>query len=231
MRHCQWPTSLYPELAKQLDRFSLVRSLEAWDSVHARAQYVDTTVGLSAFSMEDADRKEFMRRWELLKNFDERLRNDSSLAAKAYRDYHNYYEGAVSMMSDARAAQVFKIDPAPTANATARRVSVTGASLRAIWSRRMPVLISSSSITSTGTITGGSITRTVITVCPKSSIRRLRRFSRIWLHADAPMADPCSTKHWSFAWASSDERPEISTFSGGAIIISMRLPVCLQVAA
>jgi uncharacterized protein (DUF1501 family) len=52
-----------------------------------------------------------LRRWELLKNFDERLRNDSSLAAKAFRDYHNHYEGAVSMMSDARASRVFQIDP------------------------------------------------------------------------------------------------------------------------
>jgi len=174
----KWPASLYPQLAKHFDRFALVRSMEAWDSVHARAQYyvqsahtlnpalqkeippvgsvvayeyasrrrptdtlptyvatnvttsqvgllksgflpathspfhVDTTAGLTAFSMEDASRQEFMRRWELLKNFDERLRNDSSLAAKAYRDYHNYYEGAVSMMSDARATQAFKIDPA-----------------------------------------------------------------------------------------------------------------------
>jgi hypothetical protein len=174
----KWPASLYPRLAQQFDRFSLVRSLEAWDAVHARAQYyvqsahtlnpalqrevppvgsvvayefasrrrptdtlptyvatnvktsqvgllksgflpathspfhIDTTVGLSAFSLEEASRQEFMRRWELLKNFDERLRNDTSLAAKAYRDYHNYYESAVSMVSDSRASQAFKIEPA-----------------------------------------------------------------------------------------------------------------------
>jgi len=53
-----------------------------------------------------------LRRWELLKNFDERLRNDSSLAAKAYHDYHNHYEGAVSLMSDARGIKVFQIDAA-----------------------------------------------------------------------------------------------------------------------
>jgi hypothetical protein len=174
----KWPTSLYPNLAKQWGQFSLVRSLEAWDSVHLRAQYyvqsahlfnpalqkelpplgsviayesaaqrrasdtlpgyvavnmtspqvgllksgflpatftpfhVDTTVGASTFSMDDASRKDFVRRWELLKTFDERLRNDSSLAAKAYRDYNNHYEGAVSMMSDSRASQIFAVDPA-----------------------------------------------------------------------------------------------------------------------
>lgn len=74
--------------------------------------HVDTTIGASTFSMDDGGRKEFMRRWELLKTFDERLRNDSSLQAKAFRDYHNHYEGAVSMMSDTRASEIFKIDPA-----------------------------------------------------------------------------------------------------------------------
>jgi hypothetical protein len=174
----KWPMGLYPNLAKQWGKFSLVRSMEAWDSVHFRAQYyvqsahianpslqkeippvgtvvayeyasrrrptdtlpgyvgvnmtspqvgllkcgflpatytpfhVDTTIGASTFSMDDNARKEFMRRWELLKNFDERLRNDSTLAAKAFRDYHNHYEGAVSMMSDTRASEIFKIDPA-----------------------------------------------------------------------------------------------------------------------
>ena len=86
--------------------------------------HVDTTVGADTLSLDEAGRKEFMRRWELLKTFDERLRNDPSLAAKAYRDYNNHYEGAVSMMSDARAAQVFAIDP-PIMNATASRSSAT----------------------------------------------------------------------------------------------------------
>ncbi|MBK5295096.1 MAG: DUF1501 domain-containing protein [Acidobacteriia bacterium] len=35
----KWPMALYPNLAKQLDRFALLRSVEAWDSVHGRAQY------------------------------------------------------------------------------------------------------------------------------------------------------------------------------------------------
>jgi hypothetical protein len=173
----KWPTSLYPNLATQVDRFGLVRSLEAWDAVHARAQYyvqaahtlnpalqreippvgsvvayeyasrrrptdtlptyvatnvktsqvgllksgflpatyspfhVDTDQGLASLSAEGDNKAEFLRRWELLKTFDERMRNDSSLAAKAYRDYHNYYEGAVSMVSDARAAKGFTIAP------------------------------------------------------------------------------------------------------------------------
>jgi hypothetical protein len=157
---------------------ALVRSLEAWDSVHGRAQYyvqsahtlnpalqkelppvgsvvsyetsaqrrdtdtlpgyvainvtqsqagllksgflpatyspfhIDTATGLSAYAIDEEGRREFQRRWELLKTFDARLRTDSSLAAKAYHDFHNHYEGAVSLMSDERAAAVFRIDPA-----------------------------------------------------------------------------------------------------------------------
>jgi len=174
----KWPMGLFPQLFKLRDRYSLIRSMEAWDSVHFRAQYyvqsahmmnpalqkelppmgsvvayeyaqrrrpadtlpayvavnttqsqagllgsgflpatftpfhIDTTSGIGAIALDDDGRKNLLRRWELLKNFDERLRNDSSLAAKAFRDYHNHYEGAVSMMSDPRASQVFQIDPA-----------------------------------------------------------------------------------------------------------------------
>jgi hypothetical protein len=172
----KWPTSLYPKLGARMDRFALVRSLQAWDAVHGRAIYyaqtghtlnpalekeipsigsvvsyeyaqrrrptdtlptyvafnvngqagliksgflpathspfyVETSAGLNALTVDDNGRKEFMRRWELLKRFDARLRNDPSLEAKAYHDYHNYYEGAVSMMSDERASKAFKIDP------------------------------------------------------------------------------------------------------------------------
>jgi hypothetical protein len=173
----KWPTALYPKLAKHSDKFSLVRSLQAWDAVHARACYyiqsahtmnpalqkeipaigsviayesaqrrrptdtlpayvatnvttsqvgllksgflpasyspfhIDTTgTGLDALSTDDTSRSEMMRRWELLKNFDVRLRGDATLQAKAYRDYHNYYEGAISMMSDPKAADVFKLN-------------------------------------------------------------------------------------------------------------------------
>jgi hypothetical protein len=174
----KWPVGIFQNLAKRWGQFSLVRSMEAWDSVHLRAQYylqsahlfnpalqkelpplgsviayeyaarrrasdtlpgyvavnmtspqvgllksgflpatftpfhVDTAIGADTLSLDDTGRQEFMRRWELLKTFDERLRNDPSLAAKAYRDYNDHYQGAVSMMSDRRAAQIFAIDPA-----------------------------------------------------------------------------------------------------------------------
>ena len=31
--------ALFPQLAKRRERYSLIRSMEAWDSVHFRAQY------------------------------------------------------------------------------------------------------------------------------------------------------------------------------------------------
>jgi hypothetical protein len=174
----KWPMALYPKLAAQLNRVALVRSVEAWDSVHGRAQYyvqsahslnpalqkeippvgsvvayefaekrrdsdtlpgyvalnvtqsqagllksgflpatfspfhIDTATGLGAYAMDDSSRGEFLRRWKLLESFDQRLRNDPSLAAKAFRDYHNYYQSGVSLMSDPRAAPLFRIDPA-----------------------------------------------------------------------------------------------------------------------
>ena len=72
--------------------------------------HIDTTSGIGAIAVDDEGRKKLLRRWELLKKVDERLRNDPSLQAKAYRDYHNHYEGAVSMMSDQRASRVFQIE-------------------------------------------------------------------------------------------------------------------------
>jgi hypothetical protein len=173
----KWPMGLYPQLARQLDRVALLRSVEAWDSVHGRAQYyvqaghslnpalqkeippigsvvaletmprrrttdtlppyvalnvtqsqagllrsgflpaayspfhIDTSGSLSAYAIGEASRKEFDRRWKLLKTFDSRLRNDPSAAAKAYRDYHDHYEGAVRLMSDPRTEQLFKVTP------------------------------------------------------------------------------------------------------------------------
>lgn len=172
----KWPMALYPRLAKQLPRVALVRSVEAWDSVHGRAQYyvqaahalnpalqkeippvgtvvalecaserrsgdtlppyvamnvtqsqaglltsgflpaayspfhIDTAVSLSSYKIEEDSKKDFARRWELLKHFDARLRNDSSLQAKAYRDYNDHYEGAFRMMMDPRTAKLFEID-------------------------------------------------------------------------------------------------------------------------
>ena len=173
----KWPMALHPLLARQLHRVTLVRSLNAWDAVHGRAQYyvqaahpfnpalqkeippigsvaamelhgqrksddclpgyvalnvyqnqagllragmlpgvhapfhIDTTASLSAYSADPASKKEFLRRWQLLKSFDSRLRNDESLAAKAYRDFHDHYEGAVRLMADARTAPLFDLKP------------------------------------------------------------------------------------------------------------------------
>ncbi|MBI3684598.1 MAG: DUF1501 domain-containing protein [Acidobacteria bacterium] len=173
----KWPMGLYPKLAKQLDHVTLMRSVEAWDSVHGRAQYyiqaahalnpalqkeippvgsivaleyaarrrrsdtlppyvamnvtesqaglltsgflpaayspfhIDTSVSLSSYKIEDGARKEFERRWELLKRFDARLRTDSSAAAKAYRDYNDHYEGAFRLVMDPRTTKLFEIAP------------------------------------------------------------------------------------------------------------------------
>ena len=172
----KWPMGLFPQLAKQLPRTALVRSLEAWDSVHGRAQYyvqsahslnpalhkeipsvgsvvamewqnrrrptdslpsyvalnvtqnqagllksgflpalhspfhIQTQTSLSAYAVENTDEKaEFQRRWALLKDFDARLRNDSSLQAKAYRDYNDHYESAVRLLVDPRTAPLFQL--------------------------------------------------------------------------------------------------------------------------
>jgi hypothetical protein len=171
----KWPASLYPRLAKQFDKFALMRSVEAWDSVHGRAQYyvqaahalnpalqkeippvgtvvameyagrrrdsdtlppyvamnvtesqaglltsgflpaayspfhIDTSVSLSSYRMEESSKKDFERRWELLKRFDARLRNDTSLQAKAYHDYNDHYQGAFRMMMDPRTAPIFEV--------------------------------------------------------------------------------------------------------------------------
>ena len=171
----KWPMALHPRLAKQLERVTLVRSLNAWDAVHGRAQYyvqaahpfnpalqkeippvgsvaamelhaqrratdclpgyvalnvyqnqagllragmlpanhapfhVDTTASLSAYSAAAGEKKEFLRRWEMLKAFDGRLRNDTSLAAKAYHDFQDHYEGAVRLMADPRTAPLFDL--------------------------------------------------------------------------------------------------------------------------
>jgi hypothetical protein len=172
----KWPMALFPRLAGQLKHAAIVRSLEAWDSVHGRAQYyiqsahalnpslhkeipsvgsvvamewenrrrpndslpsyvalnvvqnqagllrsgflparhspfhIQTQTDLSAFAVSNEDeKKEFQRRWALLKDFDARLRNDASLQAKAYRDYNDHYESAVRLLSDARTAPLFQL--------------------------------------------------------------------------------------------------------------------------
>lgn len=173
----KWPMSLYPKMAERREKFTLARSIEAWESQHGRGQYyvqtahqhnpalapevppvgtvvayeyasrrrpddslppyvafntfpqvgligpgfmpatygpfhVTTASDLSALAPPESEQAEFHRRWDLLKRFDARLRNDPSLEKKAFRDYHNYYEGAVSLMSDPRSAGVFNLTAA-----------------------------------------------------------------------------------------------------------------------
>ncbi len=170
----KWPLGLYPELAKRRGKYTLLRSMEAWESQHGRGQYymqtghqhnpalapelpsigsviayeyashrrktdslppfvgfntfpqvgllgsgflparytpfhVNTASDISALAPAKEDLPEFQRRWELLQQFDSRIRTDPALEKKAYRDFHNYYEGAVEMMSDPRSAGIFSI--------------------------------------------------------------------------------------------------------------------------
>jgi uncharacterized protein (DUF1501 family) len=76
------------------------------------AFHINTASDLSALAPPESEQAEFHRRWDLLKRFDARLRTDPSLEKKAFRDYHNYYEGAVSLMSDPRSAAVFNLTAA-----------------------------------------------------------------------------------------------------------------------
>jgi uncharacterized protein (DUF1501 family) len=77
--------------------------------------HINTKSDLSAFAPPEQEKKEFQRRWEMLKQFDGRLRTDPSLEKKAFRDYHNYYEGAVSLMSDPRSGKIFHLPEADRA--------------------------------------------------------------------------------------------------------------------
>lgn len=170
----KWPSSLYPNLGERTDKFSLVRSLRAWESQHGRGQYyvqtahqhnpalakelppigavvaseyaarrrptdslppyvgfntfpqvgligpglmpatygpfhVNTSSDISSLAPPESEQENFQRRWELLKRFDSRLRTDPALEKKAYRDYHNHYEGAVNLMSDPRSSKIFSL--------------------------------------------------------------------------------------------------------------------------
>ena len=71
--------------------------------------HIDTLTKLSSYALAPEETSDFERRWKLLQQFDNRLRGDASLAAKAYRDYNNHYEGAVQLMSDPRTAKIFQI--------------------------------------------------------------------------------------------------------------------------
>jgi hypothetical protein len=170
----KWPAGLYPMLGERLQNFTLLRSIEAWESQHGRGQYyvqtahqhnpalapelppvgtvvaseyaarrrptdslppyvafntfsqvgligpgfmpatygpfhINTESDLSALAPPELEQAEFLRRWELLKRFDGRLRWDPSLEKKAFRDYNDHYQGAVKLMSDPRTAKIFRI--------------------------------------------------------------------------------------------------------------------------
>ncbi len=71
--------------------------------------HVNTSSDISTLAPREQDLPGFQRRWELLRRFDGRLRSDPALEKKAYRDFHNHYEGAVEIMSDPRSAGIFSI--------------------------------------------------------------------------------------------------------------------------
>jgi len=73
---------------------------------------VNTNTDLTAFSPDPESKRDLDRRWNLLLEFDGRLRTDSSLAAKAYRDFHDHYKGASRLMADPRSARVFDLPAA-----------------------------------------------------------------------------------------------------------------------
>ena len=77
--------------------------------------HVNTSSDISALAPRKEELPDFGRRWELLRRFDGRLRTDPALEKKAYRDFHNHYEGAVEIMSDPRSAEIFSIGDAERA--------------------------------------------------------------------------------------------------------------------
>ncbi len=71
--------------------------------------HINTSSDISALAPRAEEVADFQRRWELLRRFDGRLRSDRALERKAYRDFHNHYEGAVDLMSDPRSASIFDV--------------------------------------------------------------------------------------------------------------------------
>ena len=71
--------------------------------------HVNTSSDISSIAPRREELPNFRRRWELLQQFDHLPRTDASLAKKPYRDFHNHYQGAVEMMSDARSADIFTV--------------------------------------------------------------------------------------------------------------------------
>lgn len=71
--------------------------------------HVNTSSDISALAPRSEELPEFRRRWELLRRFDGRIRNDPALERKVFRDFHSHYEGAVEIMSDPRSASIFSV--------------------------------------------------------------------------------------------------------------------------
>lgn len=71
--------------------------------------HINTSSDISSLAPRKEDLPNFRRRWELLKSFDGRSRLDPAPEAKAYRDFHNHYEGAVEIMSDPRTAGILTV--------------------------------------------------------------------------------------------------------------------------
>ena len=71
--------------------------------------HVNTSSDISALAPREEDLPNFKRRWDLLQRFDGQVRSNPALEKKAYRDFHNHYEGAVEIMSDPRSAEIFSV--------------------------------------------------------------------------------------------------------------------------
>lgn len=71
--------------------------------------HVNTSSDISSLAPDRQELDSFQRRWELLQRFDGRVRTDPALERKAYRDFHNHYEGAVEIMADPRSAGIFRV--------------------------------------------------------------------------------------------------------------------------
>ena len=71
--------------------------------------HVNTSSDVAALAPRKEDLTNFQRRWELLQKFDRRMRSAPEPERKAYRDFHNHYEGAVEIMSDPRSAGIFRV--------------------------------------------------------------------------------------------------------------------------
>jgi hypothetical protein len=176
-----WPYGLMPKLAERLDDLCILRSMEAWDTVHSRAQfylqtghhpsparneempsigsvvsyeslasrrdsdYLPTFVGMNydaktmygpmvkegrlpvehapltldlergelPFVLDERDRPNFDRRWELLQKLDhKRRRLDAPASQRAHAEFAAYGEGVRRMMSNAGLRKLLEISDA-----------------------------------------------------------------------------------------------------------------------